>query len=51
MYQTGTTNQLLSAKASNEIKWINKVDKHSKGNFAIIAWSADEVKGDKLRTL
>lgn len=48
LYHTGTTNQLLSAKASHEIEWINKVDEHSGGNFAIIAWSADELKGDKL---
>ena len=51
LYHTGTTNQLLSAKSSNEIEWINKVDKHSGGNFAVIAWSADELKGDKLLTL
>ncbi|WP_077610839.1 arsenical pump-driving ATPase [Clostridium sp. Marseille-P2415] len=48
LYQTRTTNALLSAKASNEIEWINKTDLHSKGKFALIAWSADEVKGDKL---
>ena len=51
LYHTGTTNQLLSAKSSNEIEWINKVDKHSGGYFAVIAWSADEIKGDKLLTL
>lgn len=48
LYQTGTTNEMLKAKASNEIEWINKVDAHAKGNFAIIPWSADEIKGDKL---
>lgn len=48
LYQTRTTNALLSVKASNEIEWINKTDLHSKGKFALIAWSADEVKGDKL---
>lgn len=51
MYHTGTTNKLLAAKASHEIEWINKVDKHAEGNFAVIAWSADEIKGDKLLTL
>ena len=51
LYHTGTTNQLLLAKSSNEIEWINKVDEHSGGNFAVIAWSADEIKGDKLLTL
>ncbi len=48
LYRTHTTNALLSAKASNEIQWINEVDKHSNGDFAVIAWSADEMKGDKL---
>ncbi len=51
LYQTGTTNQMLSAKATNEIEWINKVDAHSNGNFALISWSADEIKGDKLLEL
>lgn len=51
LYHTGTTNQMLSAKASNEIEWINKVDTHSNGNFAVISWHADEIKGDKLNEL
>jgi arsenite-transporting ATPase len=48
LYQTGTSNKLLTAKASNEIEWINKVNAHSKGNFALISWSPEEIKGDKL---
>lgn len=48
LYATKTTNQMLKAKASNETPWINKVDAHSKGNFAVISWSADEIKGKKL---
>jgi len=51
MYATQTTNLLLKAKASNEIEWINKVDAHSRGNFAVIGWSADEIKGHKLLSL
>ena len=51
LYHTGTTNKLLSAKSSNEIEWINKVDEHAGGKFSVIAWSADEIKGDKLLTL
>ncbi len=51
LYHTGTTNQMLSAKASNEIEWINKVDAHANGKFAVIAWSPDEIKGDKLNEL
>lgn len=48
LYATDTTNQLLMAKASNEIEWINKINTHSKGNYTVIKWSADEIKGQKL---
>lgn len=51
LYHTGTTNKILSAKASNEIEWINKVDAHANGNFAVVAWTPDEIKGDKLNEL
>jgi len=48
LYATNTTNEILKAKASNEIQWINKVCEISNGNFAVIEWKADEVKGEKL---
>jgi arsenite/tail-anchored protein-transporting ATPase len=48
LHATKTSNQLLKAKASNEIEWINKVNKHSDGNFAVIKWSAEEIKGENL---
>lgn len=48
LYATETTNQLLKAKASHEIEWINKIIDISTGNFAVIKWSADEIKGEKL---
>lgn len=51
MYAANTTNALLRAKASHEIEWINRVDKHSKGNYAVISWSAAEIKGDKLLSM
>lgn len=51
LYATNTTNEILNAKASNEIQWINKVDEISKGNFGVIEWKADEVKGEKLSEL
>ena len=51
LYATNTSNDILKDKASNEIKWINKVDKISNGNFAVIQWKAEEVKGDKLKEL
>lgn len=48
LYATNTSNEILKAKASNEIKWINKVDEISYGNFAVIEWKSEEVKGEKL---
>lgn len=51
MYATNTTNEILRAKASNEIQWINKVNEISQGNFAVIDWKAEEVKGDMLSDL
>ncbi|MDU4960090.1 MAG: arsenical pump-driving ATPase [Sporomusaceae bacterium] len=51
LYHTGTTNHLLKAKASNEVKWINKVNQHARGRFAIIAWSAADIKDELLLTL
>lgn len=41
LYQTGSANRLLAAKASNEIEWINKIDEHTGGHFAVIGWEAD----------
>lgn len=51
LYGTHTTNPMLAAKARAEVEWLNKVDAHAKGNFALIGWSADEIKGDKLLAL
>ena len=48
MYAADTTNSVLKAKASSEIPWINKVNKISKGNFALIKWKAEEIKDEKL---
>jgi arsenite-transporting ATPase len=48
LYNTRTTNAMLSAKASNEIEWINRVDAHSGGKFAVISWSAEEIKGERM---
>ncbi|MEY7998857.1 arsenical pump-driving ATPase [Clostridium sp. Mt-5] len=48
MYAANTTNSILKAKASNEIPWINKISEISNGNFALIEWKAEEVKGKKL---
>lgn len=50
-FRSGTDNLILSAKAESEIPWINKVAHHTGGSFAVIAWSADEIKGKKLLEL
>lgn len=49
--KTGSRNKTLEAKANSELEWINKVDKHTDGNFTIIPWSSDEIKGSKLDKL
>ncbi|WP_252236981.1 arsenical pump-driving ATPase [Clostridium sp. CH2] len=51
LYATNTSNEILKAKASNEIKWINKVDEISNGNFAVIKWKPEEIKDDRLKEL
>ncbi len=51
LYATKTTNKTLRAKASNEIEWINKVNKHSDGHFVVIEWKANEIKGEKILDL
>lgn len=51
LYHADSSNQLIRAKASNEIHWINIIDQHTKGHCALIAWSADEIKGSKLLDL
>lgn len=50
-YQAGSTNALLEAKAGNEVEWINRIDRHMSGKFALVAWSAGQIKGDKLLEL
>ncbi|HEY5562560.1 MAG TPA: arsenical pump-driving ATPase [Clostridiaceae bacterium] len=51
LYATNTTNKILKAKASNEVTWINKVSEVAKGNFAVVEWKAEEIKGEKLLDL
>lgn len=51
LYDTGTTNPMLAAKAANEVEWLNRVDEHADGKFSLITWSAEEIKGDRLLTL
>ncbi|WP_020072488.1 arsenical pump-driving ATPase [Faecalispora sporosphaeroides] len=51
LYGTNTTNPMLAAKAANEVEWLNRIDEHANGKFALIAWSAEEIKDDRLLTL
>ena len=51
IYKTGSTNKTLQAKANSELEWINKVDKRTDGNYTIIPWSSDEIKGSSLDKL
>ncbi|MGI5906386.1 MAG: arsenical pump-driving ATPase [Candidatus Pararuminococcus gallinarum] len=51
LYGTNTTNPMLAAKAAGEVEWLNRIDEHAKGKFALIAWSAEEIKGDRLLNL
>jgi len=48
LYATNTTNGLLKAKASNEVKWINKIAEVADGKVALIKWSTKELKGEEL---
>ena len=51
IYKTSSTNKTLEAKANSELGWINKVDKRTDGNFTIIPWTADQIKGSSLDKL
>lgn len=51
LYGTSTTNTMLAAKAASEVEWLNRIDNHTKGKFALIEWSAEEIKGDRLLML
>jgi len=51
LYGTNTTNPMLAAKAAGEVEWLNRIDEHAGGKFALIAWSSEEIKGDSLLAL
>lgn len=51
LYAAKPENELLKAKAGSEIQWINRIDSHTNGSFALIPWKAEDVKGDVLREL
>lgn len=50
-YRANSQGMLMKAKTSNKVEWINKINRHINGRLALIAWSADQIKGDKLLEL
>ncbi len=50
-YATNTTNEVLRAKAASEAEWINKISEQSKGNTALIKWTNEDLKGERLSLL
>lgn len=48
LYKANPSNKMLSAKANEEVKWINKILDHTSGKLAVIEWKKEELCGDKL---
>ena len=48
LYKANPSNKMLSAKANEEVKWINKILDHTSGKLAVIEWTKDDLYGDKL---
>lgn len=48
---SNTTNELLKARAQNEIRWINQVAEISHNNFVTVKWHPEEIKGEALTKL
>ncbi len=51
LYQAHTTDPLLRAKAGSETEWIQHIDLHTNGKFAVIAWKGEPVYGKRLLEL
>ena len=48
LYKANPGNKMLSAKANEEVKWINKILDHTSGKLAVIEWTKEDLCGDKL---
>ena len=48
LYKANPSNKMLSAKANEEVKWINKILDHTSGKLAVIEWTKEDLCGDKL---
>lgn len=48
LYKANPGNKMLSAKANEEVKWINKILDYTSGKLAVIEWTKEDLCGDKL---
>lgn len=48
LYKANPSNKMLSAKANEEVKWINKILDHTSGKLAVLEWTKEDLCGDKL---
>lgn len=48
LYRANPGNKMLSAKANEEVKWINKILDHTSGKLVVIEWTKEDLCGDKL---
>lgn len=48
LYKANPSNKMLSAKANEEVKWINKILDHNSGKLAVVEWTKEDLCGDKL---
>ncbi|WP_423190176.1 arsenical pump-driving ATPase [Alkalibacterium sp. f15] len=51
MLSSGTTNEILLARAQSEKGWIDKVAEVSNNHFAVVEWRSEELKGKALTTI
>ena len=50
-YRLHSVSPFLQAKASHEVEWIQFVQQHIKEHVALVDWSGNQVKGEKLLEL
>lgn len=48
LYKANPSNKMLSAKANEEVKWINKILDHTSGKLAVVEWTKEDLRGEKL---
>ena len=51
LYAADIQNDMLKAKASNEVTWINRVSRHTNGHFVLVGWKTEEVRDQMLQKL